>query len=356
MRRPPLTTAAIDDAILEYDAIGGDAFLKRYGFGPSKGYFLVKDGKEYDSKAIVGAAHGKMDGGTPMTAKELKGGYSGAAMALKNTGYDVRGPDPDWTWDEHVLALELYLQTKPSPPGKSSPQITELSVLLNRLADSRLVIHSPKFRNADGVYMKLMNFRRVDPDFQSQGKSGLTRGAKGEEDVWARYANDLSALSNAAAIIKSLIESDEVPKDTEGHDTADYYDVEGTEGSLVLRTHLVRERDRALVGRKKAEALENFGALRCECCEFDFGAVYGKHGEGYAEVHHINPIALSEPGRKTKLSELAVVCANCHRMLHRGGLISVAELRTRIDAAANAAVTDGHSAPPCPRPENLAGT
>ena len=37
---------------------GRHAFLARYGFGPAKEWVLVHGGKRYDSKAIVGAAHG----------------------------------------------------------------------------------------------------------------------------------------------------------------------------------------------------------------------------------------------------------------------------------------------------------
>lgn len=49
-----------------------------------------------------------------------------------------------------------------------------------------------------------------------------------------------------------------------------------------------------------------------------FGARYGELGEGYIEVHHLKPVASLGSGGKMKLSDLAVVCANCHRMLHRG--------------------------------------
>ncbi|SRR5581483_401841 len=45
-------------AIDEYDALGQDGFLAKYGFDRSRSYLLVHDGKAYDSKAIVGAAHG----------------------------------------------------------------------------------------------------------------------------------------------------------------------------------------------------------------------------------------------------------------------------------------------------------
>jgi 5-methylcytosine-specific restriction protein A len=72
---------------------------------------------------------------------------------------------------------------------------------------------------------------------------------------------------------------------------------------------------------KQAKAL-NGGKLICEVpnCDFDFGERYGKLGEGYVQVHHLEPLSKSpKEGRPIKLKDLAVVCANCHVMIHLGG-------------------------------------
>jgi 5-methylcytosine-specific restriction protein A len=71
--------------------------------------------------------------------------------------------------------------------------------------------------------------------------------------------------------------------------------------------------------------------LACEACGFDFAQTYGECGEGYVECHHCRP--LSEVTRRgpVRLDEVALVCANCHRMLHRGqSLMSVAQLQAVI--------------------------
>jgi 5-methylcytosine-specific restriction protein A len=57
-----LTGKAVLSAIAEFDAIGRDEFLKKYGFGRSRGYFVTYQGRPYDSKAIAGAAHGNVGG------------------------------------------------------------------------------------------------------------------------------------------------------------------------------------------------------------------------------------------------------------------------------------------------------
>ncbi|NJD67095.1 MAG: hypothetical protein C3F12_08145 [Candidatus Methylomirabilota bacterium] len=53
-------------------------------------------------------------------------------------------------------------------------------------------------------------------------------------------------------------------------------------------------------------------------CGFDFSEVYGHRGEGYIEVHHALPV--SELGGAASVNpetDMVVVCANCHRMIHR---------------------------------------
>ena len=45
-------------AVAELNELGREAFLERYGFRHARRYFLVVNGKRYDSKAIIGAAHG----------------------------------------------------------------------------------------------------------------------------------------------------------------------------------------------------------------------------------------------------------------------------------------------------------
>jgi hypothetical protein len=45
-------------AVEEFDRLGRDAFLEKYGFGRARRYFLSFRGHLYDSKAIVGVAYG----------------------------------------------------------------------------------------------------------------------------------------------------------------------------------------------------------------------------------------------------------------------------------------------------------
>lgn len=92
------------------------------------------------------------------------------------------------------------------------------------------------------------------------------------------------------------------------------------EGRRIERLHQSRERDSRAVRQAKVDhAQRNGGALPCEVCEFDFAARYGELGVSYIEAHHTLPLSDLEDGelRNTRVEDLALVCANCHRMLHR---------------------------------------
>lgn len=117
-------------------------------------------------------------------------------------------------------------------------------------------------------------------------------------------------------------------------------DAEAIEGKQSLRTHLVRERNNEIVRQKKRYVMHhNHGRLECEVCGFDFSAIYGALGHSFCEVHHKIPLATKKSPSKTKLNELAIVCSNCHRMLHKGGgkneVLSIQKLRNILNHPKN---------------------
>jgi 5-methylcytosine-specific restriction protein A len=240
--------------------------------------------------------------------------------------------NPDWTRDELIVALAVYLKHRTSPPAKSGKEIGDLSRALNRLGD---VLFSPQnraetFRNENGVYMKLMNFRRLDPQYTAGGRTGLPRGAKAEKDVWNEFASDPDRCETVANAILANLEHSEVGT-LWLQDDIDAGLEEASEGRILTRSHLIRERNRKLVAAKRKQVLKQYGKLGCEVCSFDFSVQYGEHGNGFIECHHIKPVASLVPGDKTHIDDLALVCANCHRMIHRRKpWLSIAELKACI--------------------------
>ncbi len=163
-----------------------------------------------------------------------------------------------------------------SPPGKSSKEVAELSAILNQLGGRLDRTTDAKYRNANGVYMKMMNFRRFDPSVKESGRVGLTRGNKEEEVVWRDFANDSQRLKAVAKAITSALSVDEEWNE----EVAPYDDgfCEAPEGRVLTRIHIFRKRNRKLVQRKKASVLQQTGRLVCEVCDFDFEARYGARG------------------------------------------------------------------------------
>jgi HNH endonuclease len=107
---------------------------------------------------------------------------------------------------------------------------------------------------------------------------------------------------------------------------------EYAEGKKAYRTHRISERDSGIVRRTKADRLKKTGKLDCEVCNFNFLSRYGVLGEKFIEAHHKKPVSLSDGETKTKSSDLALVCSNCHRMLHRSKpLLTPVELRNKLN-------------------------
>lgn len=220
--------------------------------------------------------------------------------------------NPNWTRDELILALDLYFRIDPARVSSDHPDVVALSGLLNSLPIHDENMLTGSFRNSNGVYMKLCNFLRFDPDYPGEG---LTRGSKLDETVWNEFSQDRDTLQKVADGIRHNYEAVAVSKDLLliGHESDEAF----FEGKVLVRLHKIKERNPAAVNAKKKQVLSKTGKLECEVCGFDFERVYGELGRGFAECHHLIPISELKHEQPTRLSDLAIVCSNCHRMLHR---------------------------------------
>lgn len=83
--------AAVLRAIEEFDRLGRDAFLQQHGFRRSRSYLLRHGGQLYDSKAIIGVAHGYSSGDrSPLAASQFTGGEATVAQTLRGLGFEVQ--------------------------------------------------------------------------------------------------------------------------------------------------------------------------------------------------------------------------------------------------------------------------
>jgi len=196
---------AVLDAIREFDSIGRNRFLVKYGFGQAQNYFLVYEGNQYDSKAIVGAAHG-FQFGDPLGAGDFSGGKGTVLPKLRSLGF---------------------------------------SVVAHKIDDASSTLPE-----------------EVSGDFWEGAKLSITVN---------KYER------NAAARLACIA----------------------------------------------------YHGTSCSVCRFDFGSAYGADFAGFIHVHHITPMA--EIGKQYKIDpikDLVPVCANCHAIIHYGGVArNIAEVR-----------------------------
>ena len=104
---------AILRAMAEADEIGERRFLDKYGFGESRRYRIVHEGKNYPSKAILAAAHGYQfpDWG-PLTHAEFSGGTQTIAKA-KELGFEI-----SVITDDLGVALARFMELFKETPGQ----------------------------------------------------------------------------------------------------------------------------------------------------------------------------------------------------------------------------------------------
>jgi len=89
------------------------------------------------------------------------------------------------------------------------------------------------------------------------------------------------------------------------------------EGKEVYRLHRTKERNPMVISQAKQLGLQNDPHLCCQVCGFSFIKTYGKLGQGFIEAHHTFPLSDLTEETETKIDDIALVCSNCHRMLHR---------------------------------------
>lgn len=212
---------------------------------------------------------------------------------------------PNWAREEIILALQLYFSAG-GALDVADARVGELSGLLNRLTIYPPHLRPATFRNANGVSMKLMNIERLDPAYEGKG---LSAGGKLEEALWTEFSNDRTRLNALADLIR---ESADSPPSAEVDEieAAEY-----AEGRYLYRIHRTRERSQSLTTKKKQQAWAE-GRLFCEVCGLQPVDLYGENGPRALECHHVIPLNALSGESKTKLADLALVCASCHRVIH----------------------------------------
>ncbi|MCA0132606.1 HNH endonuclease [Winogradskyella alexanderae] len=229
------------------------------------------------------------------------------------------------------MALELYFKLEPGQIHAKNPKIIKLSEVLNKLPIHEYRPDQVKFRNPNGVGLKLSNFLAIDPNYEGKGMESYS---KLDKQVFDEFVNNKINLSTIASKIKKTISNENLRfmlYKIEDDDDQESFTVK--EGKVIYKLHKHIERNSKINKKKKEIYLKKYSKLDCEVCGFDFYKKYGELGNGFIECHHRTPLHDINEESETSMEDLALVCANCHRMLHRGlDSFTVQELKNIIEA------------------------
>jgi predicted HNH restriction endonuclease len=151
-------------------------------------------------------------------------------------------------------------------------------------------------------------------------------------DVWRISSNGYEALSKSEFVNLKAPQTSVSTRNGITVDIAtDKEESAFPEGKAKYKLHRTLERDNRIVELAKQRRLSQTGRLECDVCKFDFVRKYGTVGEGFIEAHHTVPVSELKGVCKTRISDLAMVCSNCHRMLHlRRPWLRLDELRQLV--------------------------
>jgi hypothetical protein len=130
---------AVKQAIAEFDALGRDAFLKRYGFGHARRFRVEYNGKLYDSKALLGAAHGFQfpDKGS-LASTDFSGGESTTVRKLRDLGFTVvpvssDGDEAGETGQPISELIPQVLELQQAWSQYNTPEMQQRGMLIRKL-------------------------------------------------------------------------------------------------------------------------------------------------------------------------------------------------------------------------------
>ncbi len=332
-------------AIEECDRLGRDGFLEHYGYGRARNYFLVHEGRQYDSKAIAGVAYGyenPTEG--PMTAEDFSGGAATVQDWLEELGFEVRVASETavasktyiltwnptkWSWDDfdnivgRSASGEVVVEQW-STGNNQSIQPGDRVFLLRQAIDRGIigagyttseVYLGPHWDRSD----KQSRYVHVDWETILRVQDVLTNEALDHANLgvnWNRIqASGISVPADSVEILEQLWRDhlaaldrsvDRLPNEV----VAQARYIEGA-----VRTVSVNAYERNPAARQAC--IDHWGH-ECGVCGFSFGAVFGDLGDGFIHVHHLRDLAsIGEEYEVDPVADLLPVCPNCHAMLHR---------------------------------------
>ena len=197
------------------------------------------------------------------------------------------------------LALQPYLKTQVNLYANNS-----------ELARSFCNDLNAQFRKYDPLE-KFFDGEQKMPCIAIPEESSKARRAKGGDFI---NINSLKTVFDELFIIKSQV--------SKGINY-DFVDIQETENAGFHSGNVSENDNRKWHLRKERSskfrriAIQEHGTI-CQACDVDYSSRYGELWNGFVEAHHLFPRSeIKEPKKTDVRKEACVLCANCHRMIHR---------------------------------------
>lgn len=174
--------------------------------------------------------------------------------------------------------------------------------------------------------MREVDISPIVPDLRFYGISSRLQGVDAQQ---LRSLREL--VPDSARMIEQIWYEAKLDEEPTVQDVIEIREDEQAyaEGRLVTRTVKQRQRSRTLVKDAKEQFRAEHGRLFCEACGFDFTEFYGVD---YIEAHHTTAIADYDEDGETSVEDLAMLCANCHRIIHsQTPPMTIDELKLKIN-------------------------
>lgn len=335
-------------AAQEFDQLGRDAFLQQNGFGASRSYFLKLDGKLYDSKAIVGVAHGFVSPTHKrLRSKDFSGGEATVEALLTSLGLEVVRADGSAPPADHYFPGTVYHRKRDihdphggqEQGGISTPKSSPYVFLFTAEAGAQ---HGYSDGWSNGLFLYTGAGQVGDMQMTSGNKAILAHRDLGKTIVlfqatkkkgeylcvgdfecvgWREGMGPDREGTNRTTIVFELLPVDaehqsEAPKSKVGSPTASLPEMRkkayqsATVGKTKTRSAVeIYARSEAVRAYVRARA-----SGTCEACKQPAPFV-SKTGEPYLEPHHIDRLA---DGGLDKPNVVGAICPACHREIHHG--------------------------------------
>lgn len=256
-------------------------------------------------------------------------------------------------------------------PGKGQWAYVPWVAVLDRfitetVQDGYYIVYLVK-EDFSGVYLSLnQGVTTVQNQYGSETKAALTTKSndylarlgklkdgyiQGKINLAVTEKSKLGPLYEVGSICSLFYPSNNIPSDAELKKDLQkilklYSDLTGKEGQLFNSNEAeedeisleyedlkkVRVHKRIERNKKLADKVKKLKGCTCEACGFNFEEKYGELGKGFIEAHHLKPLHTYEDEKVAldPIKDFAVLCSNCHRMVHKSGLVSeISDFRAR---------------------------